>query len=142
MIALINLSKDVAMHVQRHAINHTNLKIMSTTRSTCDCGIESFCKFSDDMERLCTKMQCSFDRFKELYRSCVYITNVILVGEIIQTMVAVLIVQIIITEGIILTKRQALVLYVIVADIGTKFQCALYFLVVLYSCSTKLVPLF
>ena len=49
-----------------------NVTVMSTTNSTCDCGIESFCKFSDDMERLCTKKQCSFDHFKELYRSCVY----------------------------------------------------------------------
>ena len=49
-----------------------NVTVISTTYSTCDCGIESFCKFSGDMERLCTKMQCSFDRFTELHRSCVY----------------------------------------------------------------------
>ena len=49
-----------------------NVTVMSTTSSICDCGIELFCKFSDDMERLCTEKQCNFDRFKELYRRCIY----------------------------------------------------------------------
>ena len=49
-----------------------NVTTMATASSTCDCGIEFSCKFSSDMERLCTEKQCTFDRFNELYRSCVY----------------------------------------------------------------------
>lgn len=49
-----------------------NLSTKPATYSRCDCGIEFSCKFSSEMERLCTEKLCTFDRFKEMYRSCVY----------------------------------------------------------------------
>ncbi|XP_065916896.1 uncharacterized protein [Dysidea avara] len=45
---------------------------MGTTSSKCDCGIEFECKFSSQMECLCTETTCAYDRFKEIYRSAPY----------------------------------------------------------------------
>lgn len=129
MIALIYLNKDVAMHVQRRAMNHTILQLCLLHLQHAIVVLSRLVNFLMIWKDFAQKSSVPLIVSKNCIE-VVFIINVILVGDTIQTMVAVLIAQIIITEGIILTKHQVLVLYAIVADMGTEIQCVLYSLLV------------